>query len=206
MALQKPPGLRPVLSESPALPPRHDAEIAQLRADLAQATAARDALAHQFAALLSQNAALLRATRSLEGSPRASSPRTYAGTLLQRRQAIAAAELLEEIGPSPGGAAGGGGGGGVGSPVSGEAAQLREAVSLLLERLRTLRWREIILESSLAGAFSRAPRGRARATARSPAPAPPPQSWRASSPARKRLQRSCSACPAGTPCAPASAS
>ena len=131
--------------------------MGKLRAELAQATAARDALAHQFAALLSQNAALLRATRT-GASAQPTSPGSYAGTLLQRRQAIAAAELLEELG-SPGGSGGGGsgggggGGGGSGAGAPEEAKALREAVTLQLERLRTLRWREICLESSLAGAL-----------------------------------------------------
>ena len=135
-----------------------------LRSELAAATAARDALAHQFASLLSQNAALLRATRSLDGAARSSSPSTYAGALLQRRQAIAAAELLEELGAgagagsSPAGSGGGGGGGSGGAGGNGgekeeEVKQLREAVALQLERLRSLRWRELYLESNLAGAW-----------------------------------------------------
>ena len=164
----------------PAIAPRHEhspaaspsgggggaSEVEVLRSELAAATAARDALAHQFASLLSQNAALLRATRSLDGAARASSPSTYAGALLQRRRVIAAAELLEELGAGAGaggspaggsgggsGGGGGGGGGGDGGEKVEEVKQLREAVALQLERLRSLRWRELYLESNLAGAW-----------------------------------------------------
>jgi hypothetical protein len=85
--------------------------------------------------------------------------------LVQRRQAIAAAELVEEMMGSSSGGSGSGSGGGGGGRSGGagvgdgdgegsveETKKLREAVSLQLERLRTLRWRELILEASLAGA------------------------------------------------------
>jgi hypothetical protein len=152
----------------------HASEADRLRAALEQALAARDALSVELADVLEQNRLILRFLRNKGFSTADAAsgflpgPASYSADLLQRRRAIAAASgsdpaatlvssskregALNRGAPAAGsgeisqGAAPSGG-----STVEGDIQNLQDSINLGLERLRELRWRELVLQADISG-------------------------------------------------------
>lgn len=130
----------------------------RLQEELKVALATRDAALFELSDVLQHNVALLKRLRERGGGmddtlgSTRREPATYAEDLLQRRQAIAAAtstapSRLSDSASAPlfyppvvpvG-------------PEGDEADMLTKAVGLSLDRLRELRWKELLLQADISG-------------------------------------------------------
>ena len=135
----------------------------RLQEELKVALATRDAALFELSDVLQHNVALLKRLRERGGGlddtqPPATTrrePATYAEDLLQRRQAIAAATSTTPSSISdsastplfypPAVPVG---------PEGDEADMLTKAVGLSLDRLRELRWKELLLQADISGGFA----------------------------------------------------
>jgi len=122
-----------------------------LEAELRNALAARDAAMFELSDVLKHNVLLLKKLREKGGNDPLVPHQTYAEDLLSRRKAIAShtgADDLESdiIKSSPRAEM---------DPLNYDYELLTKAVGLSLDRLRELRWKELLLQADISGEVNR---------------------------------------------------
>ena len=124
----------------------------QLELSLQNALAARDAAMFELSDVLRHNVSLLNKLREKTGQDVPIPHQTYAEDLLHRRQAIAlhtgAYEPNELLMGSPRASSSSA------DPLGNEFDMLTKAVGLSLDRLRELRWKELLLQADISGESS----------------------------------------------------